>query len=341
MPRTLIRPRPGLLLCNERWDWREIVVVDGLRLTAAPRSVAFAMRYAPHIWAATAVLDMAAYHDVVSIEEVGQWIDLHPSYTGIEQSRCGRDLADENAWSPQEVFLCASPGPGPATTNRSRTVRSSTSTVGTSARPDVFDPRTGVAGEYEGPLHLAGTRRALDLGSRASVQDPRSGAGHDGLGGPEEPGRSSSGCGLPIGKPSVDRSPSADGPWSSRRGGSRPSRWLSVVPSRRTNEKSGCGTVSPRPSSWRDSGRPLAPCPRGRSVPNVCDYRDPDGRPTGCQVGIVADVWHPAHAGGQSQTFATYRAAGPEIRAAGTRTGTAGRSVRRRSRPWGRSGPRR
>lgn len=162
MPRTLIRPRPGLLLCNERWDPREIVVVDGLRLTSAPRSVAFSMRYASHVWAATAVLDMAAYHDVASIDEVSAWIDRHPSYTGIEQSRCGRDLADENAWSPQEVFMrltwTGAGFPVPLTNRPVFDLQGRH--IGT---PDLIDPRLGVTGEYEGSLHRAGARRALDL----------------------------------------------------------------------------------------------------------------------------------------------------------------------------------
>ena len=162
MSRRLIRTQAGLLLCNERWDGREVVVVDGLSITAAARSVAFAMRYARNLWAAVAVLDMAAYHDLVSIEEVGAWIDRHPSYTGIEQSRQGRNLANENAWSPQEAFMrltwTGAGFPQPLTNRPMFDLRGRH--IGT---PDLVDPRTGVTGEYEGPLHLGGARRADDL----------------------------------------------------------------------------------------------------------------------------------------------------------------------------------
>jgi hypothetical protein len=160
LPFRRIRTQAGLLLCNERWDPTDVVVDDGLSLMAGPRSVAFAMRYAKNEWAATACIDMAAYHDVVSIDEVGAWIDRHPSYTGIEQSRKGRNLADENVWSPQEVPLrltWTSAGyPQPLTNRPLFDLRGRH--IGT---PDLIDPRSGVAGEYEGGLHLV--QRAHDL----------------------------------------------------------------------------------------------------------------------------------------------------------------------------------
>lgn len=162
MPRRLIRPQEGLLLCNERWDPREVIVVDGLRTTSRPRSVAFAMRYAPYPSAATIALDMAAYDDLVSIAEVSAWIDGHPSYTGIEQARQGRDAADENAWSPREVTLrrtWESAGFARPLTNRP-VFDLEGRHIGT---PDLIDPATGVVGEYDGPLHLGADRRAADL----------------------------------------------------------------------------------------------------------------------------------------------------------------------------------
>jgi hypothetical protein len=162
MPRRLIRPQEGLLLCNERWDHREVVVVDGLRISSSPRAAAFAMRYAPHTWAATTVLDMAAYDDLVSIDEAGAWIDAHPSYTGIGQARQGRDLADENAWSPREVRMrLIWEGAGfPAPLTNRPLFDLDGRHIGT---PDLVDPRTGVLGEYDGPVHLAAARRASDL----------------------------------------------------------------------------------------------------------------------------------------------------------------------------------
>jgi hypothetical protein len=157
-----IRGQPGLLLCNERWTPRDVIVVDGLPITTAARSVAWEMRYAPSPWQAASHLDMAAYHDLVSIEEASAWIDSHPSYTGIEQARLGRHLADENAWSPREHvprLIWENAGYPRPLTNRPLFNRSGNH-IGT---PDLIDPRSGVLVEYDGPLHLVAERRTTDL----------------------------------------------------------------------------------------------------------------------------------------------------------------------------------
>lgn len=161
MPFTLVRSQPSFICCTERWDHREVENVDGLRLATAVRSVCFEMRYAAHESAAVAALEMACFHDLVSLEEASAWIDLHPSYTGIEQSRRARSLADENAWSPMEHHLrrCWLPGVPVLLTNRPLFDLNGRH-IGT---PDVIDPRTGVSGEYDGGLHLSGSRRATDV----------------------------------------------------------------------------------------------------------------------------------------------------------------------------------
>jgi hypothetical protein len=157
-----IRTQPGLHLCNERWSPGDVRVVDGLRVTTPRRSVAYEMRYAASPWQAVSRLDMAAYHDLVSIEEASAWIDSHPSYTGIEQARLGRHLADENAWSPREHLprlLWEGAGYPRPLTNRPL-FDPSGNHIGT---PDLIDPRSGVVVEYDGPLHLAAERRTSDL----------------------------------------------------------------------------------------------------------------------------------------------------------------------------------
>jgi hypothetical protein len=160
MPRRSIRPQPLMQLCEERFSLRETSVVDGVRVTSAVRSTAFAMRYAPGLIAAVVALDMACFHDLVSIAEVSAWVDEHPSYTGIEQARDALPLADENAWSPAEVGLRLDwPGAGVVLTNRP-VFDLDGRHLGT---PDVIDPVAGVLGEYDGALHLTGSRRAKDL----------------------------------------------------------------------------------------------------------------------------------------------------------------------------------
>ena len=169
-PRRLLRPQPLLHLCEERFDVREVVVVDGLRVTSAVRSVCFCMRYAPNLDAAVEALDMGAYSDLASIEEVAEWASQHPSYTGIDQCRRAVPLGDENAWSPAEVDFrldwFATTGRMPLTN------RPVFDLAGRHiATPDVIDPGTGVAGEYDSTLHLEGTRRAIDLKRETRVRE--------------------------------------------------------------------------------------------------------------------------------------------------------------------------
>jgi hypothetical protein len=169
-PRRLFRPRPEVLVCEERFDPREVVVVDGLRVTDAVRATCFEMRYAPNLRAAVRALDMACYDDLVSIEEVSAWVSVHPSYTGIEQARLAIPLGDENAWSPAEVDFRLDwtelVGRRPMT-NRPIFDLSGRH-LGT---PDVVDPQTGVVGEFDGPVHLAEGRRAADLRREAAFRE--------------------------------------------------------------------------------------------------------------------------------------------------------------------------
>lgn len=161
MPRSLLRAQPSFTVCTERWDHRELEVVDGLQVGSAVRSVCFEMRYAAHLDAALSALEMACFHDLVSVAEASAWIDLHPSYTGIEQARQARDLAHENAWSPMEHHLRRSWLPQvPVLLCNHPVFDLNGRHIGT---PDVIDPRTGVLGEYDGGLHLEGARRAIDV----------------------------------------------------------------------------------------------------------------------------------------------------------------------------------
>ncbi|HET6937910.1 MAG TPA: hypothetical protein VFI19_04870 [Nocardioides sp.] len=161
MPRSLLREQAAFTICTERWDHRELEVVDGLQVGSAVRSICFEMRYAAHPEDALAALEMACFHDLVSVDEASTWIDWHPSYTGIEQAREARDLADENAWSPMEHHLrrCWLPHV-PLLLCNHPVFDLNGRHMGT---PDVIDPRTGVLGEYDGGLHLEGARRAADL----------------------------------------------------------------------------------------------------------------------------------------------------------------------------------
>jgi hypothetical protein len=57
LPRHLIRPQPMLTICEERFDPKEVEIVDVLRVSTSVRAVCFEMRYAPNLEAATTSLD--------------------------------------------------------------------------------------------------------------------------------------------------------------------------------------------------------------------------------------------------------------------------------------------
>jgi hypothetical protein len=140
----------------------EVMVVDGLAITLPVRSVVFEMRYAAWLGPAVEALDMACFSDLVSLAEVAAYLSGLGAVTGIPQAREAHEEGDENAWSPREVMM------------RRVWIRSGLSRplcntpvftldgrhVGT---PDLFDPASGLAGDYDGSLHLAGDQRARDV----------------------------------------------------------------------------------------------------------------------------------------------------------------------------------
>lgn len=157
-----VRNQPGLRISEERLGPPELHVHDGLRVTTALRSVAFAMRHAPSVPSAVVALDMAAYSDLVSIEEVTAYVATHPGWTGAPQARAALELADENAWSPQEtrmrlVWLAAG----------LPRIRCNVPVFDRAGRlvgvPDILDEEAGLAGEYDGSLHLVGEQWASDI----------------------------------------------------------------------------------------------------------------------------------------------------------------------------------
>ena len=164
------RARPGIAICEEKMAPRDLVVVDGLRVTTPVRSVCFAMRYAGSVREAARVLDLAAYSDLVSIEELRAYAYEHPAWTGIPRCRDAIPYADENAWSPAEFDMrwtwwvdAAFPRPlcnRPVFDLRGRH-------LGT---PDLIDPAHGVVGQYDGALHLAGGQRMKDIQQEATFR---------------------------------------------------------------------------------------------------------------------------------------------------------------------------
>ncbi len=157
-----IRPQSGYRISAERLSPRDLIVLDGLPVTTMVRSVLFEMRYAANLRVAVKVLDMAAFNDLVSIDDVASYAAAHHGWTGIPQARAAVGLAAENAWSPQEVETRLSwevdAGLPPLLCNVPIFDRAGRHLL----TPDLLEPRSGTALEYNGSVHLAGAIRAKD-----------------------------------------------------------------------------------------------------------------------------------------------------------------------------------
>lgn len=166
-----IRPAPGVVVSNERLLPDDIVVVDGLRVTTAVRSVLFEMRYAADLARAVARLDMAAYSDLVSIPEAQTYAEKLRSCTGIPLAREALPWCDENAWSPTEVSLRTvwthhAGLPRPLTNRPVFDLRGRHLLT-----PDLIDPEAGVVGEYDGAVHLSRLGKTRDVDRDATYRD--------------------------------------------------------------------------------------------------------------------------------------------------------------------------
>ncbi len=163
-PLTDIRSQPGIRISHEHLDIVELEWLDGLRTTSSARSLLFEVRKARTLWLAVQAIDMAAYSDLVSLAELAEYVDVHVGWPGIRQARVARDLADENSWSPREVWLrlvWMLEGGYPRPLMNTPVFDLSGRHIGT---PDLLDHAAGVAGEYEGAdTHLDPETRYHDL----------------------------------------------------------------------------------------------------------------------------------------------------------------------------------
>ncbi len=160
---TGVRPQPGIAISEERLNVTEIIAHDGILLTRALRSSLFEMRYADSLWSAVVVADMAAFNDLVAIDELWTYALAHSGMTGIPRGRDATLLADENSWSPMETIMRLTwtlvAGLGRPLTNQP-VFDLQGRHLGT---PDLLDVESGLCGEYDSAYHLDGARRIEDL----------------------------------------------------------------------------------------------------------------------------------------------------------------------------------
>lgn len=164
-------PQPGFLFSEERTSFTTIFEHDGLAVTDPWRSTCFEMRYARNVREAVVALDMACQADLVSLDEMTAYLVNYNGWTGIPQARQALPLAVENSWSPQEVRMrlvweldCGFPRP-----------RCNVPIFDLAGKhlltPDLFDQEAGVVGEYDGSLHLEGSRRRRDRDRQELASD--------------------------------------------------------------------------------------------------------------------------------------------------------------------------
>ncbi|MFC4787355.1 hypothetical protein ACT8ZV_22955 [Nocardioides sp. MAHUQ-72] len=157
-----VRSRPGVQICEEGLDPRDLTEIDGLRITTLVRAVCFEVRYARDVRRGVLALDMAAHDDLVSVDEAAEYAATLGTWTGIPCCREALGLASENSWSPQEslmrlIWVLDANRPRPLCNvpifdPHGRHL----------ATPDLFDAEAGVIGEYDGPLHLVEAQRRRD-----------------------------------------------------------------------------------------------------------------------------------------------------------------------------------
>ncbi|WP_157953159.1 hypothetical protein [Nocardioides allogilvus] len=166
-----MRAREGLVVSQEVVAPRNLMRHDGIRITEPWWSVAYEMRKAASDEAAVVAFAMAAFNDLVSIEELRAYVDSDlVARQGVERVRRTLPHLDENAWSPMEPVLQLAwrQEIGGAVVLMNRPVFNHAGRfVGT---PDGIDVEAGVYGMYDGALHLLGEVRHGDVAKEAAYR---------------------------------------------------------------------------------------------------------------------------------------------------------------------------
>lgn len=158
-----VKGRPGCYVSAEFFVPREVRQVDGLPVTSPCRSACFEARHAETLTDAVRWLDLVASADLASLDELAAYTMRLGPWTGMPQLREALALADENVWSPMETHMrivwVTFLGLTDVVCNHP-VFDLQGHFIGT---PDLLDPASEVAAEYDGALHLDGRQRSKDI----------------------------------------------------------------------------------------------------------------------------------------------------------------------------------
>lgn len=158
-----VRPQAGIEISAEGFDPRLPRWVDGLKITDARYAVSYLMRYAPSDRHAIVELEKAAYDDLVSVEEMSEFLATQNGWTGVPRARAALPWASENVWSPQEGWMLeiwAKDAGFHRPLANQPVFDLEGRHLGT---PDLIDPEAGVFGQYHGSVHLDRNQNHRDL----------------------------------------------------------------------------------------------------------------------------------------------------------------------------------
>ncbi len=161
--RRTIAHRPGVRRSEDWLFADDLIEYGGIVVTRPERSVTFETRRARRLIRAVQIVDMALASDVVDLDELHSYIARLPARAGIRLTRAAAAFGNENVWSPQEatmrVVWCTDGGrPAPWCNVPIFDLAGHHLLT-----PDLFDPRAGVAGEYNGAVHDSWPVRRRDL----------------------------------------------------------------------------------------------------------------------------------------------------------------------------------
>lgn len=161
--RRTIAHRPDVLRSEDWLFADDLFEHGGIVLTRPERSITYEARRARQLVRAVQIIDMALASDVVDLDELHDYIARLPSRPGIRLTRTAAAIADENVWSPQEstmriVWRVEARRPPPLCNAPIFDLDGNHLLT-----PDLFDPEAGVAGEYNGAIHLERPIHRRDL----------------------------------------------------------------------------------------------------------------------------------------------------------------------------------